>query len=174
MKKSIITAITLFIAIFVITSCGGQKEEEQVPPGKTVVDLSKFGKPFTIWVPDSTITSGPINIIEENYMLEVQSGKNFAIIVEEGEGNMEQVKSDIKTDEINKFKRYLAEEPTMIAWESEITKPEFHIYAVVTVGNAKYVIRDASTTDREPFTEADVKQMIDAVKSVKEKKKEEA
>jgi hypothetical protein len=174
MKKSIVTAITLFIAMCAITSCGGPKEEETVPPGKKVVDLSKYGKPFTMWIPDSTVTSGPVNIIEQNYMLEVQSGKTFSVIVEEGEGNMEQVKNDIKSDEINKFKRYLAEEPTMIAWESEITQPEFHLYAVVTVGTAKYVIRDGSSTEREPFTEADVKQMMEAVKSIKEKQKEEA
>jgi hypothetical protein len=173
MKKTIFSAVTILFALCIITSCGS-KVEEIVPPGKKLVDLSQYGKPFTMHVPDSSVTNGPIVINEDNYMLEVSSGKTFAIIVEEGEGNMEQVKNDIKTDELNKFKRYIAEEPGMIAWESEITQPEFHIYAVVTVGNSKYVIRDASTTEREPFKEAEVKQMIEAVKSIKEKKKDEA
>lgn len=174
MKKSVLAIITLITAAVLVTSCGGKKEEIPLAEGKKRVDLTKYGKPFTIDIPDSTVTSGPVTIEEQNYMLQVSSGRNFAIIIEEGEGNIEQVKNDIKSDEINKFKRYIAEEPAMLVWESEITQPEFHLYAVVTVGTSKYVIRDASTTDREPFKEGDVKLMMEAVKSIQEKTKEEA
>lgn len=175
MKKSIVSLLAMFVAVSMITSCGGPKEEP-LAPGKKRVDLTKYGKPFTIDIPDSTVTGGPVAINEQNYMLEIRSGKNFGIIIEEGEGNIEQTKNDIKTDDVKVFKRYLNEEPEMLVWESGIpdVTQEYHIYAIVTVGNSKYVVRDASTTENEPFKEQDVKLMVEAVKSIREKKKDDA
>jgi hypothetical protein len=171
MKTIFYSAFALFIAVISFSSCGS-KTDETVPAGMQLVDLSKYGKPFTLLAPDSNTAKGTLQIIEQNYMLEVRVGKSFGLVIEEGEGNMEQKKTDLKEDEINKFKSYLVDEPTMIAWQSEITKPEYHLYAIVTVGNAKYIISDLNSTDNEPYSEKDIKQMIEAVKSIKEKKKD--
>jgi hypothetical protein len=175
MKKIVFKTATLCaFALILLSSCGSKVEETVVPDGMQLVDLSKYGKPFTFLCPDSSTSKGSLIITEQNYMLEVRSGKSFGLVFEEGEGNMEQLKTDLKGDDVNKFKRFIADEPSLLVWESEITAPEFHLYAIVTIGNAKYVVKDLNATDNEPFTEADIKKMMDAVKSMKEKPKVEA
>jgi hypothetical protein len=165
MMNTILRPLSIIAAAILITACGPKKDDEPVPPGKMRVDLSKYGKPFTMVIPDSS--KGPFTITEQNFQLEVKSGAAFGLVVEEGEGNMEQLKNDIKSDDVKKFKRYLTEDPAMIVWESEITQPEYHIYAVVTAGNSKYVIHDLENTESEPYNEEQIKIMVDAVKSVK-------
>src|SRR4051812_23174340 len=86
MKKllSFILALTI---ITTLNSCGGKKEEAAVvaPAGMITLDLSKYGKPFTIFVPDSS--AGKIEIIEQTWgALEIKSGKNFQISITEDPG----------------------------------------------------------------------------------------
>ena len=170
MKKLVLGAIAACLSIVLIQSCGnGAKAEREVPAKRNLVDLSKYGKPFTFFVPDSTIAKGDIQITEQNYMLEVKRGRHFGLVIEEGEGNMEQLKTDLQGDEINKFKEWLVQEPNLLAWTSEITATESHFYAIVTVGNAKYVVKDLTSTDNEPYTADDVKLMVECVKSILEK-----
>ncbi len=172
MKKLlfIISAIALFTSV---QSCGGKKEETanvEAPAGMITLDLTKYGKPFTIFVPDSA--NGKIEIIEQTWgALEIKSGKNFQISITEDPGDIELRKTDIKGDEINKFKSFVVEEPTTIMWESEITKPEFHFYIIQKLGNSTYVFEDIKATDAEPFGKEAVQKMLDSAKAIKEAKK---
>jgi hypothetical protein len=175
MKKLlvIISAITLFTSL---QSCGGKKEEPakvEAPAGMIVMDLSKYGKPFTIFVPDSS--AGKIEIVEQTWgALEIKSGKNFQLSITEDPGDMELRKKDIQGDEINKFKSFIVDEPTTIMWESEITKPEFHFYTIQKIGNATYVFEDIKSSDAEPFGKEAAQRMLDAAKGIKEVAKKPA
>ncbi|MGZ3882687.1 MAG: hypothetical protein ACXVP0_06075 [Bacteroidia bacterium] len=169
---SIITALVLFTAI---QGCGGKKEEPQIvaPAGMITLDLSKYGKPFTIFVPDSAL--GKLQITEQSWgALEIRSGKNFQISITEDPGDIELKKTDIKSDDVNKFKSFIVEEPGTIMWESEITKPEFHFYSIQKIGTSTYVFEDVKATDREPFGKDAIQKMLDSAKGLKEKKKEAA
>lgn len=172
--KKLIALMAAGLLVIGIQSCGEKKKEEtkvEAPAGMVVLDLSKYGKPFTIFVPDST--TAKMEIMEQTWgALEIKIGKDFMISITEDPGDLELRKSDIKGDEINRFKSFIVDEPTSIMWESEITKPEFHFYCIQKLGNSTYVFEDIKTTDGEPFSKEAVQKMLDAAKSMKEVKKE--
>lgn len=174
--KKLLSFIAALVMITSIQSCGGKKEEQpavEAPAGMITLDLSKYGKPFTIFVPDSTV--GKLEVTEQSSgALDIRAGKNFQISITEDPGDIELLKTDIKGDEINKFKQFIIEEPTTVMWESEITKPEFHFYTIVKLGNNPYVFVDLKSVDNEPFSKESIQKMLDAVKGLKEVKKEPA
>lgn len=174
--KKLLSLISALMVVLSIQSCGEKKKEEPAvvaPAGMVVLDLSRFGKPFTIFVPDTTVSK--MEIAEQTWgALEIRIGKDFQISITEDPGDIELRKSDIKGDEINKFKSFIVEEPATIMWESEITKPEFHFYSVQKIGNSTYVFEDIKSTEAEPLSRESVQKMLDAAKSMKEVKKEAA
>lgn len=169
MKKllSIISAIAIIASV---QSCGDKKEEPAAvvaPAGMITLDLSKYGKPFTIFVPDTT--NSKMEIMEQTWgALEIKIGKDFQLSITEDPGDMELRKTDIQGDEVNKFKSFVVDEPTTIMWESEITKPEFHFYSIQKLGNSTYVYEDIKSTEGEPLSKEAVQKMVDAAKSMKE------
>ena len=170
---SLITALALVVTL---QSCGGKKEEQatvEAPAGMITLDLSKYGKPFTIFVPDSTL--GKMEIVEQSWgALEIKIGKSFQLSITEDPGDLELRKKDIQGDEVNKFKSFSVEEPTTIMWESEITKPEFHFYSIQKIGNSTYVFEDIKSAEAEPFSKENIQKMLDSAKGLKEVKKAEA
>jgi hypothetical protein len=176
MKTVLSFIFAVVVAAVTLESCGAKKSEEtkvEAPAGMITLDLSKYGKPFTIFVPDSTTSR--LEITEQSWgALEIRAGKNFQISITEDPGDIELRKSDIKGDEINKFKSYVVEEPNTIMWESEITKPEFHFYTIQKIGNSTYVFEDIKSTESEPFSKDAIQKMLDSAKSIKEVKKEAA
>ncbi len=174
--KTVYSLIMAFAFIVALQSCGGKKEDQpavEAPAGMVTLDLSKYGKPFTVFVPDSTF--GKMEIMEQTWgALEIRVGKNFQISITEDPGDIELRKSDVKADEVNKFKSFVVEEPTTIMWESEITKPEFHFYSIQKLGNSTYVFEDIKSSEAEPFSKESVQKMLDSAKGLKEVKKEAA
>jgi hypothetical protein len=52
--KAVYTLITVLALAIGVQSCGDKKEEQtkvEAPAGMITLDLSKYGKPFTIFVP---------------------------------------------------------------------------------------------------------------------------
>lgn len=174
--KTVYSLIMAFALIVTLQSCGGKKEDQpavEAPAGMVTLDLSKYGKPFTIFVPDSTF--GKLEIMEQTWgALEIRIGKNFQLSITEDPGDLELRKSDVKADEVNKFKSFIVEEPATIMWESEITKPEFHFYSIQKLGNATYVFEDIKSSEAEPFSKESIQKMLDSAKGLKEIKKEAA
>ncbi len=174
--KALYSLITALALVVTLQSCGGKKEEQvavEAPAGMITLDLSKYGKPFAIFVPDSTM--GKMEIVEQTWgALEIRIGKNFQLSITEDPGDIELRKSDIKADEVNKFKSFVVEEPTTIMWESEITKPEFHFYSIQKLGNSTYVFEDIKSSESEPFSKESTQKMLDSAKGLKEMKKAES
>ena len=83
-------------------------------------------------------------------------------------------KTDIKGDEVNKFKSFITDEPTAIFWESEITKPEYHFIINQKIGNTDYSIEDTKSTETEPLSKEATQKMFDSAKGIKEIKKQAA
>ena len=163
--KKIISYLFILSVVTTIYSCGSDKKEAVVIPGMMEVDLSSHGMPVTIIIPDST--KGQLEMITQSWgATEIKVGKEFQVSVIEDKGDIELAKSDIKGNDVNKFKRFLTEEPNIIVYESEITQPEFHMYAIIKVGNTSYVVEDIKG---EIFSEASIKAMLESAKSIKEK-----
>ena len=174
MKKlfTILSVIALSIAI---SSCGGKETQENVeaPAGMVALDLSKFGKQFSVFVPDTT--AARLEVIEQSWgALEIKVGKGFHLSITEDPGDMELRKSDIKSNDVNIFKSFVIDEPLTIMWESAITKPEFHFYSIQKIGNNTYVFEDVVPSDGEPLSKDAIQKMLDSAKKIIEKQKADA
>ena len=154
-------------AMLFMASCGGSKTEETTAslPGMMETTITVNGNKLDIMVPDST--KGKLEVIEQSWgATEIKVGKEFQISVTEGEGDIALTKSDIAGNDVNKFKRFVKDEPTLVFWESEITEPEFHFYTVVKTGTASYVVEDIKG---DVYSEKGAQTMIDASKTLKAK-----
>jgi hypothetical protein len=160
--------ITLFVGVvFTIYSCSNNNQaEEIVPPGMQLLDLSYYGKPFSVYVPDTinqklTITEMPTGA------LDVRSGEKFAISIYEQATDIDLTKSDISGDDVNKLKTILIDEPSMLMWESEITRPEFHFVLNKSIAGSEYSIEDTRDNDIGIFSKEDIERMLNSSKMIK-------
>lgn len=173
MKTKLLLSITLCAAL-ALSGCGGKKAEEESltpPAGMRYVDISRTGMNLNVLTPDDKV--GVLDTVMQSWGgYEIKVGKDFQISVEEGNGDIEMVKSDNAGNDVNKLKRYLVEEPTTLVWESGVGDlSEFHFYHVMKVGDRSYVIQDIKG---EPFTQPAIEKMLEAAKQIKEVKKGEA
>jgi hypothetical protein len=173
--KKIICLFSAALLIGSLNSCGDKKKDQEAivaPQGMHVLDLSKYGKPFVIFVPDTV--AAKLEVVQQTYgALDIKVGKTFGISINEQPADIELKKKDIKEDEVNKFKSFVTEEPNAIFWESEITQPEYHFIINQKVGNAEYSIEDIKNTESEPFGKDAVQKMFDSAKNIKEIKKDQ-
>jgi len=172
--KKIISLFSAAIIISSLISCGESKKPEEAivaPQGMIVLDLTQYGKPFVIFVPDTTAAKLMVTE-QQSGALDIRVGKGFAISINEQAADFEMKKKDLKEDEINKFKSFVVDEPTAIFWESEITAPEFHFLINQKIGTTDYSFEDTRSTENEPFGKEAIQKMFDSAKNIKEKKKE--
>ena len=164
MKKLLLLLAAPSILFF--ASCGSKTEETSASmPGMMEVNFKINGNALSIMVPDST--KGKMEMVEQSWgATEIKVGSDFQISIEEGEGDVALTKSDIAGNDVNKFKRFIKDEPTLVFWESEITAPECHFYTIVKPGAVSYVIQDIKG---DMFTEKSAQTMVDAAKTLKAK-----
>jgi hypothetical protein len=171
--KKIIGTFSLALIIGNFISCSGKKEEVVInaPEGMNILDLTSFGKPFVIFVPDTS--TAKLQIIQQSYgPLDIVVGNNFAISINEQAADIELKRKDIKEDEVNRFRSFVVDEPSAILWESQIVSPEYHFLMNVKVGDRDYSLEDIKNTDAEPFGREAIQKMFDSAKNIKEKKKD--
>ena len=165
MKKLVLLLATP--AIIFYASCGNSKKDDTATtiPGMIELSLKINGNQLSIMVPDST--KGKMEVVEQSWgATEIKVGKDFQISISEGEGDIALTKSDISGNDVNKFKRFLKDEPKLLFWESQITDPEFHFYTILKPGTVSYVIEDIKG---ELFNEKAAQTMVDAANSLKAK-----
>ena len=164
--------IFLFIAtasLLAVAGCGNGTADgnanADVPQGMVAADLSAQGLAILVNAPDSS--SGPLEIMENAQGgADVKVGKNFQMTITEGAGDMTMMKSDITSDAVRKFIKYVAEEPSALVWEWQIEgmEPEFHFYAIIKAGDKSFVVRDV---EGEIFSEKAATDMLNAAKSIR-------
>lgn len=164
MIKKLLVAFAI-TAFFTTTGCTSKDSNTNIP-GMSQYDLSSLGTPITINVPDTTKTQLEV-ISQGSGSVMIKSGKDFQLIITPGEGDFQLKKDDLAVDDVKKLKRYVTEEPTLLIWESQISglEPEFHFYTSVKVGNDSYVVENIKENDI--FSEAAIKKMVEATKSIK-------
>lgn len=170
-KQDKMKKIILLLAVAIsIVSCSTEKETTAKVPGMMELDLTAQGFPILITVPDSS--KGKVEIVQQSWgATEIKVGKGFQISISEGEGDIALIKSDIASNDVNKFKNYVVDEPNALLYESEITQPEFHFYAIVKAGNTSYVVEDIKG---EIFSKQQAETMLNSAKSIKSKEGEPA
>lgn len=169
--------LSLIFIVSIFVSCGGKKEDGMVAPqGMNTLDLSRFGKPFAIFVPDTL--SAKMEIVEQpSGSLDIKVGKSFAVSINEQAADLELRKTDVKEDEVNKLKSFLVDEPAAIMWESmwagETAEPQFHFVLNKKIGNSDYSFEDIKDPEAKPFSKDAVQKMFESSKNCTEVKKTE-
>lgn len=165
----------IFISVMLLQFCkNGSKTTEPIvaPAGMHILDLSKFGKPFVIFVPDTN--NNKLEIIEQQSgELEIKCGKGFHVAILEQAEDLNAKKEELKGDEVNKLKNLHLDSANVILWESEITAPQFHFIYNFKVKDAEYSIRDVISTDAEPFTKDQIEKMLESARNIREAVKPE-
>ena len=104
--KILVTLLSALTLSLTFISCGNKdaKENIQAPAGMVALDLSRYGKQFSIFVPDTT--AAKLEVTEQSWgALEIKIGKNFRMSITEDPGDIELRKSDIKSNDVNIFKK---------------------------------------------------------------------
>ncbi len=166
--KKLFNLLAIILFTTTLISCSEKKEDEiKAPEGMQVLNLSKYGKPFMMFVPDST--QGKLEITEQpGGILEVKVGKIFDVNIKEGEDDIAFKKTDLSNDDVYKIKQFFIDEPGAIAWEWAIgdMPSEFHFISVQKVGNSAYTFEDNRNSEGAPFSKSAIEKMIESVKSI--------
>lgn len=170
MTNKFFKSFFFIVVASLLFSCGDKRQKEiAIPQGMNILNLSKYGKPFSIFVPDTTL--GGYEITEQTSgALDIKVGKDFSISINEQAADMELRKKDIKEDEVNKLTTFMVDEPDAIFWESAITRPEFHFLINKKIGDSEYSFEDIQSADLKPFTLEVVQRMFDSCKNISENK----
>jgi hypothetical protein len=167
MKNYSILTVSIFMALCIFMSCNNNnsKNDVIVPEGMHVYSLTAYGKPFSIFVPDTLKTK--LEITEQsNGALEISAGSNFGISIYEQSADLELLMSDLKDDEVNKLKSFIVQEPNMLLWESEIAEqPQFHFVINKTINNTEYSFEDLKNTENDPYSKTAIQKMFDICKN---------
>lgn len=142
---------------------------ESLPPvlaeGTVSLDLSEYFMPFSIYVPDS---NRGIPEIEDTGFGEtiVRVGKTFNMVIAEG-GDIAMKKAEIADDLM--FTNDITEEGEgYFVYKSTIKdshlEPEYHFYAVKSIGGRQYEFRD--NKDEGPFSESIATFMVLSVRHI--------
>ena len=164
MKKILLVLITPIIIL--LGGCGNSKKNDTSSSmsGMKEVILKVNGTPLSLMVPSDS-TKGKLEIVEQNWgATEIRIGKDFQITISEGDGNIPLIKGDISNNDVNKFKRFVKDEPTLLFWESQITEPEFHFYTIQKAGKTSYIVEDIKG---DVYSDKEIQLMIDAAKTLK-------
>lgn len=175
MKKIIPSALILALVMFIIPGCDQKNGDDPIvaPQGMNILDLTNYGKPFVLFIPDTT--AAKLSVKENpNGALEIRVGNNFGVAINEQAGDVETKKKEIKDDEVFKFNTFLKEEPNAILWRADfMDKAVFHFMVNMKIGTSDYCFEDIISTETEPFRQEDAQKMFDSAKSIKEKNKEQ-
>jgi hypothetical protein len=125
------------ISCVLLAGCGQKQEEIKIPEGMHAVSLLRFGKPITLFVPD-TLTAQFAVQEETDGALVVSSGRSFAIAVYEQHVDLALKKRDIVSDEVNRMKRMISESDSGLIWESAIIDAEHHFVINRMIGDRSY------------------------------------
>lgn len=161
MKKLFFSVV--IVAAVAFMSCGGKKEHTTAA-GMMELDMSSYGLPVIINVPDSS--KGKLEVEDaKDGTKKIRVGKSFRIALFEDVGDITLKKSDVSGDEVKKLKRYIVDEPTTILYENQMTDPEFHFYTIVKAGEKSFVVMDLD--GEEMYSEEAARTMLESAKSIR-------
>ncbi len=162
-------SISLIIVISVLVlNCNNQEKEISSTGTEPLVEYSlrKHGVPCTISLPKSKMHL-LIDSMQVYGDLTIDMGQTFNLIISPVNQSLDEIKKDITSDEVNKFKKYMVDEPNTISYQSEIVSPEYHFKHFVTIGKEQMMITDGLNAESSAYTEAEIKLMLACAQSIK-------
>ncbi len=161
--------MTILVAVnCLLLACNDNSKASSDSSSQPMVEYSlrKHGVPCTMNLP-----KGKMQLLIDSMQvygdLTIDMGKSFNLVISPVNQTMEEIKKDISSNEVNKFKKYLVEAPNTILYESSIVSPEFHFKHFVTIDKEQMMIADGLNAESTPYTEAEIKLMLECAQSIK-------
>jgi hypothetical protein len=158
----------MLAATFFFIACSDNRKNESspaAPAGMHALDLTRFGKPFSIYVPDTT--RAQLEIAEQSSgALHVKIGSQFAISIQDGAADLALKKQDIQSDDVNRFRSIVREDPEGLIWESAIVQPEFHFLRSIKAGTSEYSCEDLRREDGTGYGKDAIETMYNSCKNI--------
>lgn len=166
------TFLILLLSILTFISCGNsttptEETQQIVIKGYEEIDLTPWGFPMTLLIPDSANNGSPKVEATNRGALEIVVGQNFAIEIIYGEGNINFFKSDLEEDLVF-TSEIIREDSTLLVYKQDIpdsgVKTQHHFFFKTVIGKDTYEVRDLQS---EQFNEKAIEDMIKAVKTLR-------
>ena len=163
--------------LLIIASCNESSEPSetaiQVPEGWLELDISQtgthYGLPMLINIPDENLAKGISEIMEgPSGGTQIKAGNDFNLEITTAPFTIAEKKEEIERNPLFKI-TYLSEEPNEIFYKAEIEGSDIvqhHFYSVKEIKGEKYAIENIKDED---YSEAGIKRMIEASKSLRAK-----
>jgi hypothetical protein len=167
MKK--ITIGLLVIVFCLLQACNNDTSSVNTEPTSEEMvshNLKRHGVPYTIQLPKSKMQL-LIDSMQSFGDLTIDMGKTFNLVISPSIQSMADMKKDISSNEVNKLKNYIVEEANTILYMSEIVSPEYHFKHIAVSGKDTFLIMDALNKEGTPYSEAEIKLMLECAKTLK-------
>jgi hypothetical protein len=156
-------------SLALLMGCGTSKQNDSVAPeGMFALSLSHYGKPFSIWVPDTNASQLKVEETSDG-ALNVRSGPDFGVSIYEQPADLILKKNDISNDEVNRLRAFITDSPSGIMWESQITSPEFHFVLNKNIAGNEYSFQDIAGSS---FSASGIKTMFSSANEAREEPRE--
>ena len=160
------------VTCFCFADCGGGPDPSKPSAkGMMEIDLSEWGIPVTMMVPDST--KAPLDIQESAAAgIVIRVGKSFQVEIAE-DGDLAMRKDDLQTgpESLVYVATTVSEGSDFIVYQQEVKDsemaPKFRFYYIFESEGMSYGVQDFD--EGGPYVQGAVEKMLDAAKSVKGK-----
>ncbi|TND10379.1 MAG: hypothetical protein FD123_21 [Bacteroidetes bacterium] len=157
-------------------ACGDKKGTEQVdetiPAGMMALDLTPYGFPLKINIPDSTANMGKLEVSEGESWggVSIRIGKTFQLNINVGDEestNLKMQKELLAATDAGEC-TYTTESDSLLVYVTKFGEEvkRNHFYQVIKIGTEKYVIRDINDPENE-FLEDHIKKMMESAKTLR-------
>lgn len=154
----------------VVGACGDDSEQSTTPtgqPGATAVVPAVPLAPLTIDIDSSSriVIQAPVGAVAKDgpHGPLVTAGDGFQLDLTPGPPSIEITKKDVQANTVNVFKRFLAEDPVSLLWETEFNgQKEYHLYVAVSALRG-FACEDTKGTI---FTEAQARVMYQSCRTI--------
>lgn len=165
------TFLILLFSILTFISCENKTtptEENQIIAlkGYEKLDLTSWGFPMTIMVPDVENNGEALVEATNRGALEIRVGKNFGMEIIYGEGDIYSFKSSLEEDPIF-ITKIIREDSTLLVYKQDIpdsgVKTQYHFFFKTIINNEIYEVHDLQS---EQFNEKAIEDMLKAAQTL--------
>lgn len=151
--------IFLFIGLGIVLLACHEAPSQPKIKGKVQLDLTAYGKPFSVMIPDTSNTR--LSIQEQvSGALEIRVGDFFGIAINEQACDLELKRNDVIGDDVNKLIAFKDSVKNELLWESVLAgRRELHFMINKQVGTATYCFEDLRTLEGFAFTSEQTQKM---------------
>jgi hypothetical protein len=132
------------------------------------MDLSSYGYPLTIYVPvtDESMPETTVDVLESG-ALEIRSGQDYQILINNSEGNLAEQKEHIEGDDVYES-TFMVDEEDALFYTTTIKgfglDTTYHFFMIIRNGDKAYEIEDIKSEQFDKWAGDQMYEMVSATK----------